>query len=47
MVDTKNNNVVIVECSQRPQRATILTRKVLEAITPNINLRPLASDKEQ
>ena len=45
-MEDENNDVVMVECSQRLHRTTIPIRKVLEAITPNINLRPLASNKE-
>jgi hypothetical protein len=46
-VDDENNDVVMIESSQRPHRTTIPTRKALEAIMPNINLGPFPSDKEQ
>lgn len=44
--DDENNDVVMIESSQRPQRTSIPTRKVLEAITPNIHLRPHATEEE-
>jgi hypothetical protein len=45
-VGDENRDVVMIECSQRPQRTIIPTRRALGAITPNEYIRPQEQEEE-
>ena len=45
--EEENQDVIMVESSQRPQRAVIPSRRALEAISANTQLRPQNYEEEQ